>query len=235
MSLSKTELEKYNRHFLIDDFSETHQLKLKKAKVLVIGAGGLGSPVLLYLSGAGIGTIGIFENDLVTSSNLPRQVLYTSADVGKPKADIARERILAHHPDCKVQLFSQQWEEKSAQKLGSKYDVIIDCSDNLESRYLTDEISKKLNIPFVYGAVHQMEGQLAVFNYRGSKSYTDFFGKQKPFHSKYHQGIIGPAAGTVGNLQAGEALKIITGIGEVLFNKILFISLRHNRYQIFNF
>ncbi len=235
MSLSKTELEKYNRHFLIEDFSEAHQLKIKEAKVLVIGAGGLGSPVLLYLSGAGVGTIGIVDNDLVSVSNLPRQILYSPDDVGKLKATIAREKILHHNPECNVQFFSLKWEVESAQQISSGFDLIIDCSDNLESRYLTDEISKKLYIPFVYGAVHQMEGQVAVFNYRGSKSYSDFFEKEKSTHSKSLQGIIGPATGTIGNLQAAEAIKIITGIGEVLANKMLFISLRFNRYQIFNF
>lgn len=235
MPLSEKELEKYSRHFLVDDFSEVEQLKLKEAKVLVIGAGGLGAPALLYLAGGGVGTIGIVENDVVSVSNLPRQILYSPVDVGKPKAVVAREKILRHHPECTIHPFSRKWEEKSAKEISSDYTVIIDCTDNLESRYLTDEISKNLDIPFVYGAVHQMEGQVAVFNYRGSIGYSEFFKKKELSPSKSSLGIIGPAAGTIGNLQAGEAIKIITGIGEVLANKMLFVSLRFNRYQVFNY
>lgn len=235
MFLSNPELEKYNRHFLISDFSRDHQLKIKIAKVLVIGAGGLGSPVLLYLAGAGTGTIGIVENDIVAASNLPRQIIYSQKDIGKSKAILARESILDHNPDCQVKLFKQKWDVEDAAQIASKFDVLVDCTDNLKSRYLTDRISEKLNIPFVYGAVHQMEGQVSVFNYKGSKSYSSVFEKMKLPNADSPQGVLGPAAGTIGNLQAAEALKIITGIGEVLANKMLLVSLRFNRYQIFNF
>lgn len=234
MSLSNSELEKYSRHFLIENFSEDHQEKLKNAKVLVIGAGGLGSAVLLYLAGAGIGTIGIVENDVVTNSNLPRQTLYRQKDIGKHKTALARERILEINPDCQVKLFQQRWEEKDAEQIASGYELIIDCTDNFQSRFLTDKISNKLKIPFVYGAVHQMEGQVAVFNYKKSKSYADFFSNEKSLQNDSPQGVLGPAAGMIGNLQAAETIKIITGIGEVLANKMLFISLRFNRYKIFN-
>jgi adenylyltransferase/sulfurtransferase len=235
MTLSNYELEKYSRHFLIEGFSEDHQIKLKEARSLVIGAGGLGSPVLLYLAGAGLGTIGIVDNDIVTISNLPRQVLYSQEDVGKPKALLAKLKIHQYNPECKVTLYQQRWNEENAEQIASEYDLIIDCTDNIQSRYVTDSVSKKYNLPFVFGAVHQMEGQVAVFNYKGSKSYSDFFSEKNLPETDYPQGVLGPAAGIIGNLQASEAIKIITGIGEVLANKMLFISLRFNRYKIFNF
>lgn len=235
MSLTKEELDKYSRHFLIEGFSEQHQLTLKNAKVLVTGAGGLGSPVLLYLAGAGIGTLGIVEYDVIANSNLPRQVIYSQKDIGKSKTTKAREKMLDLNPASQVIIFEQQWEKANAMQIASGFDLIIDCTDNLKSRYLSDETSLALNIPFIYGAVYQMEGQLAVFNFKGSKSFTEFFKNKDLQHENGPQGVLGPVAGVIGNLMAAEAIKIITGIGEVLTNQMLFISLRYNRYQLFHF
>lgn len=234
MDLSEQELEKYDRHFLIDGFSEVQQKKLQKAKMLVIGAGGLGSPVLLYLAAAGAGTIGIVENDQVALSNLPRQILFSHRDVGLSKADLAGSVILEKNPDCHVLLYRQRWNEYDAEKIASDFDMIIDCTDNFQSRLLSDKTSRKLDIPFIYGAVYQMEGQVSVFNYRNSRSYADFLSRQEMSSEDSRQGILGPAAGVVGNLQAAEAIKIITGIGEVLAGKMLFFSLRYNRFQLLN-
>lgn len=235
MSLTKEELDKYSRHFLIEGFSEKHQLKLKNAKILVIGAGGLGSPALLYLAGAGIGTLGIVENDVIVNSNLPRQVIYSQKNIGKSKAAQALEKILDLNPGSQVIIFEQKWEKSNAKQISTDFHMIMDCTDNLKSRYLSDETSLELNIPFIYGAVYQMEGQLAVFNFKGSKSFTEFFRNKNIQHETGPQGILGPVAGVIGSLMAAEAIKIITGIGEVLTNRMLFISLRYNRYQLFNF
>jgi molybdopterin/thiamine biosynthesis adenylyltransferase len=235
MRLSREEQEKYQRHFLIEGFSEDHQLKLKNAKVLVIGAGGLGSPVLLYLTAAGIGTIGIVEYDSVVLSNLPRQVLYTQQDIGEQKATKAREKMLAMNPHCQILLYQHKWQGENAEQIAGNFDLLIDCTDNHASRYLSDAVSKKLNIPFIYGAVHQLEGQVAVFNFKGSKGYIEFFTDEKIPDTRSPLGVLGPAAGTVGNIMAAETIKIIVGVGEVLLNQMLFISLRYNRYQIFQF
>jgi len=222
---------KYARHFLIHGFRAEEQEKLRNGKVLVVGAGGLGSPALMYLTGAGVGQVGIVENDSISVTNLPRQILYNSADIGKKKAQKASDKMKSMNSDCKISIYEEWWTEKNAFLLAGQYDVIIDCTDNYVSRYLTDEVSRAVNIPFVYGAIHDFEGQVAVFNYRKSKSYADVFPKKDRSKSK-PVGVIGPLAGVIGSLQAAEALKILTGFGEVLSDKMLFISLKHNRYQI---
>ena len=228
---SEIDFEKYKRHFLIDDFSAEEQRSLKNGKVLVIGAGGLGSPVLLYLSGAGVGQVGIVENDSITLSNLHRQILYTREDIGKRKIMRAADRMKSLNDDCRIIVFEEWWSETNAFNIAENFDLIIDCSDNHSSRYLTDKVSRTKNIPFVYGAIHDLEGQLAVFNYKKGKSYKDVFPKKDQAANK-PVGVIGPLAGVIGSLQAAEAIKILTGVGEVLSDKMLFISLKHNRYQI---
>ncbi len=222
---------KYSRHFMISGFRDEEQEKLRKGKVLVVGAGGLGSPVLMYLSGAGVGQIGIVENDSISLSNLPRQILYNSADIGKKKAQKASDKMKSMNNDCEILIYEEWWTVKNAFILAEKFDLIIDCTDNQVSRYLTDEVCKTVNIPFVYGAIHDFEGQLAVFNYKKSKTYADVFPKKDKTQDKPF-GVIGPLAGVIGSLQAAEAMKILTGFGEVLCDKMLFISLKHNRYQL---
>jgi adenylyltransferase/sulfurtransferase len=229
------EKERYERHFLIDGFTQEHQAKISSARVLVIGAGGLGSPVLQYLCGAGTGTLGLVEFDSLALSNLHRQILYASSDVGLPKARLAADRLSAINPVCNILLFEEQWKTENAERIAADFDILIDCSDNLLSRRVSDQASKKIGIPFVYGAVHQMEGQVAVFNYNGSKSYADLFPEKSVPPVRKPIGVLGPAPGVIGSYQAAEALKIITGIGEVLADKIMYISLRTNRNQIMNY
>lgn len=228
---SGIDLEKYSRHFMIRDFGADEQEKLSNGKVLVVGSGGLGSPVLMYLSGAGVGQVGIVENDKISLSNLHRQILYDRADVGERKAQKAGNRLRSINNECEISIYEDWWSEQNALRLAQKFDLIIDCTDNHASRYLTDEVSKTLNIPFVYGAVHELEGQVAVFNYKNGKGYSDVFPKKDQSKDK-SVGVIGPLAGVVGSLQAAEAMKILTGIGKVLSEKMLFISLKHNRYQV---
>jgi adenylyltransferase/sulfurtransferase len=223
--------EKYSRHFLISGFDPDAQERLLRGRVLVIGAGGLGSPVLMYLSGAGVGHLGIIENDSVAVSNIHRQILYETADVGKRKAQKAYDRIRSVNEECDVSVHDDLWTKKNAFHLSEGYDVLIDCTDNHASRYLTDEVSRTLDIPFVYGAIHGFEGQLSVFNYKGGKSYTEVFPKKR-MPDERPVGVIGPLAGVIGSLQAAEAMKILTGIGDVLSNKILFISLKYNRFHM---
>lgn len=233
--LSEEQKERYERHFLIDGFTQEQQDKLNAARILVIGAGGLGSPVLQYLCGAGIGHIGIVEFDTLSFSNLHRQVLYSAEAIGEKKAVLAKKRLGEINSECEIQLYEEKWEEQNAIIIAAGYDVIIDCSDNLPSRRLSDKISKELAIPFVFGAVHQLEGQVAVFNYKGSKSYADLFPENAPPPPRKPIGVLGPVPGVIGSYQAAEALKIISGIGEVLVNRILYISLRTNRNQVMEF
>ncbi len=228
---SEADYEKYSRHFLIHGFGIEEQEKLRKGKALVIGAGGLGSPVLMYLAGAGVGHLGMVENDSVSLSNLHRQILYETDDVGKRKAQKASEKIKSLNDDGDIIVHEEWWNEGNAYELSEGYDVLIDCTDNHASRYVTDAVSRDRNIPFVYGAIHDFEGQLSVFNYRGGKGYKDLFSKRDQLIDK-PVGVIGPIAGVIGSLQAAEAIKILTGVGEVLNNKMLFISLKHNRFQL---
>lgn len=234
-SLSPSEKERYSRQLLIDSFTEEEQQKIKKAKVLVIGAGGLGSPVLLYLTAAGVGTIGIVEFDTVDLSNLNRQVLYASSDIGAEKAKLLSDPLIALNPNCTILTIAEKWGVDNALSIATDYDIIVDCTDNYETRYLSDEISRKLSIPMIYGAIYQMEGQVAVFNYKGSKSYSDLFPKSAEAHYQKAGGVIGPIAGVIGSMQAAEALKIITGLGEVLANKMFTISLKYNRSKLVDF
>ncbi len=233
--LSSQQQEKYQRHLLLDGFSGEQQMALSNSRVLVVGAGGLGSPVLQYLAGAGVGTLGIVEFDTLESSNLHRQVLYTAANLGEKKGARAVQRLSAMNPDIEVRLHDTAWTDESAKDIAPGYDILVDCSDNLPTRYITNRISLALGLPFVYGAVHQMEGQVAVFNYKGSKSYSVLFPEETPPPAKKPIGVLGPVPGIIGSCQAAEVIKIITGLGEVLANQILYISVRTNRWRVMSY
>lgn len=232
--LSDNEIEKYQRHFLIDNFTVEHQEKLKNAKVLVIGAGGLGSPLLMYLTAAGVGNIGIVEKDSVALVNLQRQILYSNNEIGQSKAVLSARKLRALNPDCQISVFKDWWTDELGFIIGGNYDMIVDCSDNFESRYTSDEISRHFGIPFVYGAIFQMEGQMSVFNYKGGKSYKEVFPDHKNKANKTVIGVLGPVPGIIGSLQASETIKIITGIGEVMTGKLFVMSLLNNSFQVIN-
>lgn len=229
--LSDKEKERYSRHFLIDGFEETHQIKLKNAKVLIIGTGGLGSPVTLYLTAAGVGTIGIVDNDTVTLSNLQRQVLFSEKDIGKSKIDIAKQRLQGLNSNTKINSYNIRFAKENAVTIAKNYDLIIDCTDNFETRYLIDETCKKLNIPFVYGAIKGFSGQVSVFNYKTKYSYRDLF-PEIPENSGDVPGVIGTTPAIVGSIQSAEAIKIITGTGETLDGKLLVIDSKYNSFEI---
>jgi molybdopterin/thiamine biosynthesis adenylyltransferase len=232
--LTQIQKNRYQRHLIIPGFSEEEQLKLSKSSVLVIGAGGLGSPVLQYLCAAGVGTLGIVDNDKVSLSNLQRQVLYTEGDIGKAKAELAAQRLKANNSACKVLVYNIKWIDENAEEIARNFDLIIDCTDNFQSRISSDEVSKKLIIPFVYGAINEWEGQVAVFNYAGCKSYCEAFNfsKDKLPKIKSPIGVLGVTSAVIGSLQATEAIKIITGQGEVLAGKMLHMNLKTNRSKL---
>ena len=233
--LTPEEKELYSRHLLIEGFNEQHQKRLSDARILVIGAGGLGTPVLLYLAGAGIGNLGIVEYDTISLSNLPRQIAYGRREQGRNKTESIREKLNFLNPSCQVEIFNTKWNNENAGQLMKGFDILIDCSDNLETRYLSDRISREFNIPLIYGAIHEFEGQMAVFNYKGSKGYFDLFPMKTDQSADRPVGVIGPLAGIIGSLQAAEAMKIVTGIGDVLVNKLFIVSLKHNRTQYIDF
>lgn len=235
MALTQEEKQRYNRHISLNEIGESGQEKLKQARVLVIGAGGLGSPVLLYLAAAGIGHIGIIDDDTVSASNLQRQILYDNNHVGLPKAFVAQERLQQLNPFCLVTAYPDRLSRENAYEIIKSYHLVIDATDNLPSRYLIDDTCRELNIPFVYGSIREFEGQISVFNYKGGPRYRDVFdypddGQQFTQPS----GVLGTLPGIIGSLQANEALKIILELPGILTGKLLTINTLTNTFITFN-
>lgn len=229
---NKPDHKRYSRHLLLSGFGSKGQQALRAAKVLVIGAGGLGCPVLQYLTAAGIGRIGIVDFDVVDVSNLHRQILYTNNDIGKSKVYAASERLKKMNPDVQIDVFECKLEQSNALSLIAPYDVVVDGSDNFTTRYLVNDACVVLNKILVYGAVLRYEGQVGVFNYpdkAGKKTnYRDLFPDATVHGNGFacsDVGVLGVLPGIIGNLQAAEVIKIVTGIGNVMCNQILFYNL----------
>lgn len=224
ISFSKEELARYNRHIIIPDFGIDAQKKLKAAKVLVVGSGGLGSPVLLYLAAAGVGTIGIVDFDVVDDSNLQRQVVFGTESIGKPKVEAAKERLQSLNPHIKINIYNTQLTSKNALELLREYDVVADGTDNFPTRYLVNDASVLAGKPNVYASIFQFEGQLSVFNYTNAKgetgpNYRDLYPTPPApglVPSCAEGGVLGVLPGIIGSLQANEVIKVITGVGEPL-------------------
>jgi len=225
---SKEELERYSRHLIIPDFNINGQRKLKGSKVLVVGTGGLGSPLLLYLTAAGVGTIGILDFDVVDESNLQRQVLFTVNDVGRPKSEVARERLELLNPNVEFKDYNVILTSENALEIIKDYDIVADGTDNFPTRYLVNDACVLLGKPNVYASIFRFEGQVSVFNYTNSEgllgpNYRDLFPVPPPpglVPSCAEGGVIGVLPGIIGSLQANEVLKVITGIGETLSGRL---------------
>ena len=221
---TKEELARYNRHIIIPGFGMEAQLKLKAARVVVIGSGGLGSPVLLYLAAAGVGTIGIVDFDVVDDSNLQRQVLFGVDAIGQPKVEAARRRLEALNPHIRINLYNTHLNSHNALDILQDYDVIADGTDNFPTRYLVNDASVLLGKPNVYASIFQFEGQVSVFNYRDAAgnpgpNYRDLYPTPPPpglVPSCAEGGVLGVLPGIIGSLQALEVIKVITGTGEPL-------------------
>ncbi|WPO81551.1 HesA/MoeB/ThiF family protein [Chryseobacterium sp. JJR-5R] len=224
--------ERYARHYALAGFGEIGQEKLLQARVLVIGAGGLGCPVLQYLAAAGIGTIGIADHDRVALSNLQRQTLYTTGDVGCLKAVQAAESLRKLNPEITIETYTEEVTSGNAWELIERYDIVADCTDNFASRYLISDACFLLRKPLVFGAVFQYEGQVAVFdtgNHNEERiSYRDLF-PEPPAPDEVmdcnEAGVLGVLPGMIGTLQANEVIKLITGIGEVLRGRLLIFNM----------
>ena len=218
--MNKNQKERYARHLILSKIGEDGQEKLLKARVLVVGAGGLGAPVLQYLVAAGVGNIGIVDADAVSVSNLQRQILYDESHIGLSKAKMSKERLNALNSDVQIATYPFILEEINADEIISNYDIVVGCTDNFESRLLIDNITKSQKKPFVHASIGEFEGQVAVFNYKGSISYQDLFGNVSN-DANLPLGVMGILPGIIGSLQATEVIKIICGVGEVLSNKLL--------------
>jgi adenylyltransferase/sulfurtransferase len=237
--LSSSEKNRYQKHLLLPQIGLEGQLKLKQAKVLVVGAGGLGCPVLLYLSAAGVGKIGILDADSVDMTNLQRQILYEIEDIGSPKATTAASHLAKMNDTIDYEAVKQNFSVENAENFVKNYDIVVDCTDNFTARYLINDYCIKLNKPFVYGAIHQFEGQVSVFNFKDSDgnlgpTYRCLFPEQ-PSDLEIPNcaaiGVLGILPGMLGMYQANEVIKMILGIGSVLSGQLLLVDLLENTSQ----
>jgi molybdopterin/thiamine biosynthesis adenylyltransferase/rhodanese-related sulfurtransferase len=233
-SLDAWERSRYARHLLLSEVGEVGQQRLKAASVLCVGAGGLGSPVLLYLAAAGVGRIGIVDFDRVDESNLQRQIIHGSPAVGQLKASSARDRILEINPRCQVDLHPVRLSSANALEIVGSYDVLVDGTDNFPTRYLLNDAAVIANKPLVYGSIHKFEGQVSVFNLERSPHYRDLFPQPPPpgmVPSCAEAGVLGVLPGVVGSIQATEALKIILGTGQTLAGRLLLYDALQMSFQ----
>lgn len=224
MELSAQEKRQYNRHLILEEIGLAGQLKLKKAKILVIGAGGLGCPILQYLSAAGVGTIGIVDDDKIDQSNLQRQILFRQEDVGKYKSEVAEKSLKALNPFVQYTTYTVRLSSKNALDLFEKYDIIVDGTDNFQTRYLINDASVLTGKPVVFGSIFKFEGQVSVLNYKNGPTYRCLYPtppepEEVPNCSEV--GVLGVLPGIIGSLQANEALKIILEFGTILSGKLL--------------
>jgi len=230
--------ERYSRHYALSDFGFEGQQKLLNAKVLVIGAGGLGCPVLQYLVAAGVGTIGIADHDHISLSNLQRQTLYSTDDVGKKKVEVAFLKLEQLNTEINITTYPIELTSKNAWNIISEYEIIVDCTDNFATRYLINDACVLLNKPLVFGAIYKYEGQVAVFNLNLKKSkpvnYRNLFPnppKPEDVQNCNEVGVLGVLPGMIGMMQANEVIKLITGLGDVLDGKLLTFNMLN--YEIF--
>ncbi len=238
MNLSTEEIKRYNRHIILSEIGLDGQQKLKQSKVLVVGAGGLGCPVLQYLTAAGIGTIGICDFDFIDESNLQRQILFGTSDVGKSKAIVAAQKLANLNPFVQFEVHNVMLTNENALEMFQNYDIIVDGSDNFPTRFLTNDACLILNKPYVFGAIYKFEGQVTVFNYQNGPTYRCLIPEQPDSSESLscsNIGVIGVLPGIIGAYQANEVIKMITGVGEVLSGKLLIIDaarMDHNLLSI---
>lgn len=226
-------MERYSRNLNVDGFTIEMQEKLAKSSVLVVGAGGLGSAVLNYLVAAGVGSIGIVEYDIVSESNLQRQIMYNERDLGLSKGEVSIKNISRKNSRCNVVLYNTKFNYVNGIEIASTYDIIVDCTDNYATRYIMDTISQELGIAFVYGSAEQLGGQISTFNHNGAGSYKELY----PEPPKVKGGIIGvlsPMPGIIGSMQALEVIKILTGFSDNLCGKLLLFDGKTYSSTIFN-
>ena len=234
-ALTPEEKHRYSRQLNLPEFDEHRQLSLKKSKVLVVGAGGLGSALIMYLAASGIGEIGIIDFDVVEIHNLHRQILFTQNDIGKYKVDVAKMRVNAVNSDIICTVYRERLSSINAEKIFAGYHIVADGSDNFSTRYLVNDCCVKLGIPNVFASILRFEGQLSVFNYKGDQgvigpNYRDLFlepPKDELIPNCAEGGILGPVAGILACFQANEILKIASGMGTLLSGKLMILDLLH--------
>ncbi len=235
--LTPDERYRYSRHRALPGFEEFHQLRLRNSSVLVVGAGGLGSPVLLYMASSGFGKIGIVDNDVVDASNLQRQVIHSESDLGRKKTESAADSLHLLNGSCRVNVHSTRLSSANAMTIVGEYDIVVDGSDNLPTRYLVNDVCVRLSKPLVYGSVFRFEGQVSVFNYENGPCYRCLFPSPPPpelVPTCETAGVLGVVPGIVGLYQANEAIKIATGLGTSLSGKLEMFDFQSNDHNSFS-
>jgi len=234
--LGNVKLKRYSRQVILPEIGLPGQEKLTNAKVLMIGAGGLGCPVLQYLATAGVGTIGIVDDDVIDISNLHRQILYTTADIDKPKACVAKQKLELLNPHINITAYNERFTPANAQNICNGYDLVIDGSDNFKTRYLVNDTCVALNKVLIFGSIFKFEGHVSVFNYQDGPNYRDMFPEAPPNNEVPNCaeiGVLGVLPGIIGMYMANEAIKAICGIGETLSGKFISINALDNTTSIF--
>src|ERR1700757_3296949 len=234
VKLSKEEIQRYSRHLIMPEVGLEGQLKLKRARVLTIGTGGLGAPLGLYLAAAGVGHLGLVDFDVVDSSNLQRQVTFTTDDVGKPKSEAAKARLSALNPMIDIQSFETRLTSDNALELFRDFDIIVDGTDNFPTRFLVNDACVLLGKPNVYGSIFRFEGQVTVFGMPEGPCYRCLYPEPPPpglVPSCAEGGVLGVLPGIVGSIQAMETVKLILGIGEPLVGRLLLYDALAMRFR----
>ena len=229
------DFERYSRQISIPEIGKAGQQKLRDAKVLIIGAGGLGSPVALYLTAAGVGTIGLIDYDIISESNLNRQLLYEEKNLGQLKVEAAAERLKGLNRNVCINTYTEKISRSNLAQMSniiSGYDIVVDCCDNMETRYIVSDITENLSIPFVYGAIEGFCGYVSVFNDATClRRLRDLWPEEEP-HTGKAVPAIGTCAGVIGALQANEAIKLICGFGEKLSGKLMTVDLCRMEFNV---
>jgi len=232
------DLERHSRHILLPQVGAEGQAEISESRVLCVGAGGLGSPVIQYLAAAGIGHLTIVDDDAVDITNLQRQIIHRTSDIGTPKAESARRFVNDLDPNISVKTIIQRLETSNALEIFSGHDLIIDGTDNIPTRYLIDDTCAKLGVPWVYGSVYRFEGQVSLFNYQGGPRYRDLFPEAPPDHlipSCSEAGVLGVLPGIIGCLQVNEVVKVLLNIGQPLSGKLLLYDSLESTQKILSF
>lgn len=233
---SLPEIERYSRQIILPGVGAAGQELLQQARVLVVGAGGLGSPALLYLAAAGVGKIGLIENDTLEISNLQRQVLYQSPDLGQAKVELAAHRLRGLNPGVSVETYALRLDLATALKILPEYDLILDASDNFATRYAVNDAALACHKPLIFGAAEAYSGQVGVLNFRGGPCYRCLFPEPPASAPSCAEiGVLGPVVGVVGSLMAGEAIKLLLGIGEPLTGKLLIYEALESNFRTIRF
>ena len=234
-NFSREELIRYSRQMMLPEIGSKGQQKIKSAKILVVGAGGLGCPILQYLSAAGVGTIGIIDFDKIELHNLHRQILYSTDDVGKPKATTAAEKLKKQNPHTAFIIFDEMLTETNAENIISQFEIIVDGSDNFLTRYLVNDTCVKLKLPLLYGSILKFEGQFAVFNYNGGKNLRDLFPEPpnpEDVPNCDENGVMGTLPAIIASMMAHETLKLILKMSAIHNQLIIFDTTNWNYTKI---